>query len=242
MKLEDLYQKEITKVNCQNIVALLPIGAIEVHGEHLPLGTDNFLAVKLAEKIEYSLGNEKALVLPLIPYGQVWSLKEAPGSIHIAEDILSEYIAMISESIARMKIKKLAIINSHVGNIGAIRKAARKLYEQNIIQAFYFTYPGTFHEIEKVCESPLPHPGYFHACEIETSYMLYLCEEKVKMEKAICQYPNFPPDFDYTPIPWTKIMDTAVLGDAAKATKEKGKFILDACVERIVSILRSEKT
>lgn len=57
------------------------------------------------------------------------------------------------------------------------------------------------------------------------------------MSRAICQYPQFPPDFDVTPTPWTQIMETAVLGDATAATAQKGKAIIDAVVENIVSLL-----
>lgn len=92
--------------------------------------------------------------------------------------------------------------------------------------------------IRRVCTAPMPHKGYFHACEIETSYMLYLCPEQVKMEKAICQYPEFPEEFDYTPIRWTDVMDRTVLGDATAATREKGRQILEHVVNQICRILQ----
>ena len=166
------------------------------------------------------MGTENAVLLPVISYGQVWSLEKAPGSVHIPEDILSEYIYYIGKSVMNMGIKRLAIVNSHVGNLGAIKSAARKLSVDGSIKTYYFT--------------------YFHACEIETSYMLYLCPNKVDMTKAICQYPEFPEEFDYTPIKWTDVMKTAVLGDATKATAEKGKKIIEASIDRMVELLRED--
>lgn len=234
----DLNQEQAEALQNQAMVALLPLGAVEVHGNHLPLGTDVYLAEALAEEVEQRLGKEVCLRLPCIPYGQVWSLRDAPGSIDIPNEVLSHYIAAVGESLHRAGIRKLAIINSHVGNQNAMKTAARILYESCDIKVYLFTYPGAEEQIAKVCTAPPPHKGYFHACEIETSYMLYLCPEKVNMEKAICQYPAFPEAFDYTPVPWTAFMKTAVLGDATKASAEKGEIILDFVVKTICNLLK----
>ena len=71
--------------------------------------------------------------------------------------------------------------------------------------------------------------------------MLYLCPQRVNMEKAVCQYPDFPPEFDYTPIPWTEFMDRAVLGDAKAATAGKGQVIIQAVVDRMCEILSGKE-
>lgn len=75
------------------MVAILPIGAVEAHGPHLPLGTDNFLAERLSEKLAERLN---AFVLPTLPYGQVWSLKNFPGSINISnESLIVFYLILV---------------------------------------------------------------------------------------------------------------------------------------------------
>ena len=60
------------------------------------------------------------------------------------------------------------------------------------------------------------------------------------MSQAVCQYPEFPADFDVTPTPWTDFMETAVLGDATAATAEKGEFIITQVVERMAGWLEQE--
>ena len=60
------------------------------------------------------------------------------------------------------------------------------------------------------------------------------------MTKAICQYPEVPEEFDYTPIKWTDLMKTAVLGDATKATAEKGQKIIEASIDRMAKILMED--
>lgn len=237
----DLTQNQAAGLKGRGITAILPIGATEVHGNHLPLGTDTYLAEALAKKVEEKLEPENCAVLPVLPYGQVWSLREAPGCINIPDDILSRLLSQIGLGLWQAGIEKMAILNTHVGNVGAMKMAARILYDVCPIKVYLFTYPGADEAARKVCTAPLPHQGYFHACEIETSYMLYLCPDKVDMEQAICQYPDFSPEFDYTPTLWTDIMDVAVLGDATQATEEKGRKIIDTVVCNICEILKGKE-
>lgn len=76
----------------KNCIAVLPIGATEVHGNHLPVGTDSFLAAGVARKLEERLGSERCLVLPCVPYGQVWSLRETAGTVDIPDAVLTPYL------------------------------------------------------------------------------------------------------------------------------------------------------
>lgn len=221
----------------KDAVALLPIGATEVHGNHLPLGTDCFLAQGVAEKVAERIGTDKCLVLPCVPYGQVWSLRATPGTVDIPDAVLVPYLTHIAMSMYRAGVRKFAFINAHVGNCPAVKAAMRAVYAQCDMKVYAFTYPGAEETIARVCTSKRPHKAYFHACEIETSYMLYLRPDMVDMSKAIRQYPEFPPDFDVTPWPWTDVMDVAVMGDATVATAEKGKAIIDSVVENIVRLM-----
>ncbi len=216
-------------------IAILPVGAVEVHGNHLPLCTDTLLAEGVAQKVCERL--ENAVILPSIGYGQVWSLADFPGCINIPNDILAGMIAAIGESLHKSGVRKLAVINGHVGNATAIKQASRMIYDKCDLKTYCFTYPGAEEAIGRVCTSKRPHKTYFHACEIETSYMLYLAPEHVDMSRAISNYPAFPEDFDVTPSPWSAVMNTAVMGDATAASAEKGQAIIDAVVEKICRIL-----
>ena len=239
MKLAEMKQDEVRSFINDDTVALLPIGATEVHGNHLPVCTDVFLAEGVAGLVEEKYGKNRALVLPSVNYGQVWSLGKTVGTVDIPDDVLVPFLVSIVTAMWRSGVKRLAFINAHVGNSTAIKAAMRKSQEICGIKTYSFTYPGAESVIEKVCTTKRPHKAYFHACEIETSYMLYIAPDKVDMTKAICQYPNFPEDFDYTPTRWTEFLSTAVLGDSTKATTEKGKAIIDAVVDNIVTILTS---
>lgn len=219
--------------------ALLPVGAIEAHGPHLPLGTDNLLAERLAKRVAEQTG---ALQLPVVAYGQVWSLRHFPGSINISNETLIRLIVDIGKSLYFQGFRILAMINGHLGNTVALKEAARKLFDEyQDMKIYYFFYPGTKDVINEVRETPPTHASYFHACELETSYMLYLAEEYIDMDKAICDVPYIAEEADMTPTPWEWFTETAVLGDATLATKEKGQKVIDAAVAKMVEILRKEQ-
>lgn len=222
----------------EDMVVLLPVGAIEVHGDHLPLDTDCCLAMRIAEKTEAALGKENCAVLPCVSFGQVWSLRDVPGSIHIPDDVLGAYLYEIVKSLDRAGVRRVAVINSHMGNGNAIKTMMRKAYEELDTRVYCFTYPQADAVIRQVCTASRPHKVLFHADEIETSYMLYLEPDKVNMEKAICQNIEFPEDYDYTPVRWSEFLEKAVLGDATAASAEKGKQIIDAVVEKIAAVLK----
>jgi creatinine amidohydrolase len=220
-------------------VAILPIGAVEAHGPHLPLGTDNFLAERLSTKIAEQTNG---LMLPTLPYGQVWSLKNFPGSINVSNESLIGMLVDIGESLYEQGFRIFAMVNGHLGNAVALKEAARKLYQRYPdFKIFYFFYPGTKQVTDHVRKTKSSHGTYFHACEIETSFMLYLAEEYVEMEKAITDIPIIPISADTTPTPWEEFTSSAVLGDSTLATKEKGQQIIEVALKNIVEMIETAK-
>ncbi|WP_322799162.1 creatininase family protein [Thermoflexus sp.] len=216
-------------------LAILPIGALEAHGPHLPTGTDNLLATAIAERVAERVGG---VLLPVLPYGQVWSLQDFPGSLSISAETLTRLLVELGLSLQRQGAALLAIINGHVGNGPALQAAARQLYQQKGPLTYVFTYPGLGEIALQVCSSrPLP-GGYFHADEIETSMALYVAPDLVRMDQAAPEEPQLPPDFLYRPVPWSEITRTGVLGDPTQATPEKGAALIEGIVERIVAVLR----
>lgn len=230
---------DIKKKIHQSKLAVLPVGAVEAHGPHLPLGTDNFLAERLAEKFAARVDG---LVLPTLPYGQVWSLRNFPGSINVSNDSMIRFIVDIGESLYHQGFTTFAMVNGHLGNGTALKEAARALYETcPDMRVYYFFYPGMNEAAAEVRETTSVHNSYFHACEIETSYMLYLAPEFVDMEQAITDIPVIPEHADVTPTPWEEFTDSAVLGDAKRATREKGEYIVDTALENMVRIITHDR-
>lgn len=239
MKYQEINSYEIKDKIEESKVAILPIGAVEAHGPHLPLGTDNFLAERLSERLAK---RTNGLQLPTLPFGQVWSLKNFPGSINVSNESLISILVDLGESLYDQGFRIFAIVNGHLGNSVALKEAARKLYQKHPdFKIFYLFYPGTKQVTDEVRETKSAHDTYFHACEIETSFMLYLATEYVNMEKAITDLPNIPVSVDTTPTPWEEFTSTAVLGDATLATKEKGKRIIEVAIDNMVKLIEDAK-
>jgi creatinine amidohydrolase len=221
-----LNDSEMETALARQPVLLLPIGAVESHGDHLPAGTDNILAARLVEELVRTIGDDTPVLrLPVLPFGQVWSLSEAPGSFGVSNQTVTNAIVEIARSAAQKGIRTVVVVNAHLGNANAIRDAQRQLREEGVTLANFF-YPGANAVIEDVREKKEAHASFMHACEIETSYMLHLAPEAVEMDKAIANYPEFPEDFATVAYRWTDFSKSPVLGDARAATAEKGEKIL----------------
>ncbi|MCS7460292.1 creatininase family protein [Paenibacillus doosanensis] len=236
-ELENSYEVQ-EKIRSKRSV-ILPVGAVEAHGPHLPLGTDNLLAARLADKLAE---RTDSFVLPVLPYGQVWSLRNFPGSINVSNEALIRLLADIGESLYKQGFRVFVMVNGHLGNAVALKEAARVLYDRVPgLKVFYFFYPGTKEITAEVRETPAAHASYMHADEIETSYMLYLAEEYVDMSRAIDGAPHIPDDADCTPTPWEEMTSSAVLGDATLATKEKGRRIIERSLDVMAEMVLQAK-
>ncbi|WP_208636388.1 creatininase family protein [Mesorhizobium helmanticense] len=236
-ELERLNDAQARALLLKKPVLLLPIGAVEAHGDHLPAGTDNYLARRLAATlVERIAGATPVMLLPLLPFGQVWSLSDAPGSFSISNETVSRTVSEIGLSMLEKGLSSLAVINAHYGNVTALREAQRQLKDKGVTVAI-FNYPGAAEPTKTVRERPAAHPSYMHACEIETSYMLHLAPELVRMDEAIVNYPDFPADFGEVAYRWSEFSASPVLGDATAATGEKGRIILDAVINRMAELV-----
>lgn len=237
-KVSDYNSGNIIEAYMKKKNVIFPIGAIEAHSDHLPLSTDNILVEKysqwLAERTD-------SLVLPVLPFGQVWSLSDAPGSINIKEETMVDMIVDVIASLHKDGVKMVTIISSHFGNINAIKTAARKAYKELPIKVIYFTYPG-IQEVKSNFKNLNDHPLFLHACEVETSMMLYVDKNLVDMTKAKKGTMSVPKEVDYTPMKWTEFSDNYIIGDASFATEEKGGEVFNYVLEKASNIILLEKS
>lgn len=215
-------------------VVLLAFGAVEEHGPHLPLATDNLVAEHLARRLADQVG---LLRLPTVPYGQVWSLEGFPGSLSVSDDTLVSLITDLARGLVRNEVRGLVLLSAHLGNAAALKRASREL--EGILPALALTYPGLGEVSDRVREAPDSRPGIMHADEIETSIMLHVAADQVRMERAQAEYPQYPADFDAAPVRWDSVSDSGVFGDPTAATAEKGAAVLDHVVSEAERLIHS---
>lgn len=213
--------------------AVLPIGAHEQHGHHLPLTVDSDLASGVARGIADALD---ALLLPALPYGDAWNNSGFAGTISLRPDTLRAIVLDIGRELIRMKVPVLITLNGHFGNKEPIALAARVL-EAEGLRVIHLDYPGLEALAAEICESKPAGPGFFHADEVETSMMLALRPESVRLERAVAEYPIFPASFGHEEIQLASFNRSGVFGDPCPATADKGRRLIDGIVARCLEIV-----
>ena len=128
--LADMTWEEVRDLRRDGAVAILPVGAIEAHGPHLPLSTDVIIAVAMAEAGAARLADHgwEVLVLPALSYSAAPFAAGFPGTLSIGPETLTRTLVDIARSLGSHGIAVLAIANAHLdpANIGAIRAAAEE--------------------------------------------------------------------------------------------------------------------
>jgi creatinine amidohydrolase/Fe(II)-dependent formamide hydrolase-like protein len=222
-------------------VALLPVGAIEQHGPHLPLDTDAWDAERICDDVAAACSHPRPIVLPPIAYGVSYHHDDFPGTLSISPDTLSRMVYEIGVAAARNGITKLLIINGHGGNSAALHFAAQMINRDTGIFTAVDTGESSDTDIDKLTETP----NDVHAGEVETSTTLALRPELVRMDLAKPAIPRFSSHYlDFTSkrsVGWyahtKKISESGVLGDPTLATAEKGRQMWRIMVENLVEFV-----
>ncbi len=226
-------------------IALLPVGAIEQHGPHLPLDTDAWDADHLARRVAEVCSRPRPLVLPLVPYGVSYSHEDFSGTLSVTPDTLARYVYEVGMSAARHGITKLVIINGHGGNIPTLQFAAQMINKD----AHIFTCVDTGETSEPDVAALAETRNDVHAGEIETSTSLATRPELVRMDKARKFVPRFESQYmnfgAARRVEWfshtAPISPSGVLGDPTKATREKGQRIWMSMVRHLVAFVEALK-
>ena len=226
-------------------VALLPVGAIEQHGPHLPLDVDAFDAEYQCHRVAEACSEPRPLVLPLIPYGVSYHHDSFSGTISVSNETLSKLVYDIGMSVANHGIRKLVIINGHGGNAPALQYAAQLINRD----AHIFVCVDTGETSDVDIDAMITTPNDVHAGETETSTTLAVRPHLVKMEEAKKEIPRFSSKYlSFTAqrgVTWyaytDKISTSGVMGDPTKATAEKGQIMWEVMTAHIVALIEDLK-
>lgn len=224
----------------KGLIAVLPVGAVEQHGAHLPLLTDTVMASGVAARIAAAIDG---FLLPAIAYGDCWTTEGWVGTLSLSPDTLRLVVEDIGRGLHRMGARGLVTVNGHFGNREPIFRAARMLHELGL-PVLHLDYPGMEAAAHDVLESEPAGPGFYHADEFETSVMLALDPGSVRMERAAPEYPDFPPLFGHVPMKLSAFNRSGVFGDPRPSSAEKGEALIGRIVDasaELVATWRAEK-
>ncbi|MEG0793953.1 MAG: creatininase family protein [Lachnospiraceae bacterium] len=237
MRLRNLSWKQLEKVD-RNKPVIIPTGAIEVYGPHLPMGGDAIVADMVADIIAERLD---LLVTPTIEMGDSLSLvsPEFPGTMVIKPENFKGYLEDVCTSLIRWGFKKIFFFNTHISNNFMITQLGWELEDKYGVRASSVDW---WRFIQPHCEGVCEYTGMMahgHASEAGTSVLKYLTPEYVDDSEAVCTLELFEdsyPEFKQF-IKFGQYTNTGTLGDATKGTAEKGKIIVDRSVDRIVEFI-----
>jgi creatinine amidohydrolase/Fe(II)-dependent formamide hydrolase-like protein len=226
-------------------LALLPVGAVEQHGPHLPLDTDSFDAQYLAEQVSAACREPRPFVLPLIPFGVSYHHEDFPGTFSVTNETLARFVYEIGLGAARNGITKLVIVNGHGGNTPTLQFAAQMINRD----AHIFTCVDTGETSDVDVTGIVETPNDVHAGEIETSTTLAVRPHLVNMSRARRFVPSFSSAYlDFSgrrSVEWyartKKISSQGVLGDPTRATREKGERIWEIMIRNLVELVEHLK-
>lgn len=217
----------------RGLVAILPVGAVEQHGAHLPLLTDTVLAAGVARRIADSAD---ALLLPAVPYGDAWTAEGWAGTLSLTPTTLRAVLEDLGRGVQRMGVRGLVTINGHFGNREPIALAARTLSEAGF-PVLHLDYPNLEAIAAEVVESAPAGPGFYHADEVETSMLLALAPQSVRMERAKPEYPEFPELFGVEPMKLSAFNRSGVFGDPRPSSAGKGERLIAGIAEESVRLI-----
>jgi creatinine amidohydrolase len=223
---------------------ILPIGILEKHGPHMPIGAD---LIQVREWAARATKKEYAVVFPDYFYGQINEAKHVPGSFALPSRVVWDLLEATCDEIARNGFDKIVIINGHGGNPELIRYFLQTRLEKRRGYAVYFFEPSAdsafLRQFGALHKSDLA--GDQHAGERETSTLLYLRPDLVEMDSAANEsganqhrlhIPNV-----YTPIWWYAAYPNHYAGEGAKASQAEGKLVTDLFVGQLAEALKAIK-
>jgi creatinine amidohydrolase len=231
-----------------NASILVPIGSIEQHGPHLPLGVDSFQAIDLAEEIAEQSG---ILTTPPLWFGDANYHMAYPGTISLSTETIVSLLGDVYESLCTHGFQNIITINGHrVGNLSAIDTASRKAREEHPDIHFATIDPLRI-AAEEHRDNREGKQGYgLHGGEFETSFLLFKRPELVEMDKAVkvveesgSQYQSIVlVDLENTVMEADSSHDASTdepghKGDPTLASAEKGEMIYNIIVDNSVEYI-----
>jgi mycofactocin system creatininase family protein len=198
---------------------VVPLGSVEQHGHHLPLGTDTTVAAAVARAAAPALPG--ALLAPALSYGASGEHEGFPGTVSIGTEALTFLLVEFGRSACRWAGRVL-VVNGHGGNLDALRTAVPLLRSEGREVAWF------------PCALPTADA---HAGRTETSLMLHVEPEGVRRDDAVAGVTT--PLVELLPRLRAEgvrgVSPTGVLGDPAGASADEGAVLLAGLVHRLVA-------
>ncbi len=221
---------------------VVPVGAIaKEHGHHLPLNTDFLIARDLAARIADAL---PVVLAPVLSVGYYPAFVRYPGSQHLRPGTFTALVDDVLAKFVRDGVRRLAVVNTGVSTEAPLRIAVREMFERTGVR----THVADMRMLGRKTRGLMKQRLGGHGDEAETSMILAIAPDAVRMDKAVVDYGNaleapnsvfyVPTVFDGNPASGPDYSISGVRGDPTLATAEKGRLILADMAEELIAGLK----
>ncbi len=231
VRLESLSWSEAQRVLTEDALVVIPLGArLKEHGLHLPLQNDWLIAEYFAARVEKT---QPVVLVPTLQHHYYPAFVEYAGSVTLRAETARDLVVDVVRSLARPGPRRFYILNTGISTMRALEPAAHGLAREGILVHFTDT-RAAMREVSGLLEQE----GGSHADEAETSMMLVIAPDQVRMELARKDYdPRDLPGLSPDPESGQAYSPTGAWGDPTKATRAKGERIVEAIYEQIMKDL-----
>jgi creatinine amidohydrolase len=215
--------------------AILPLGSIEQHGDHLPFSTDTLIVEYISNIVSTKF---EAFLLPSLFYGVSYE-HEPLFNVSIDYSILVDFISCICQSLSAHGIKRMYIINGHHGNIGLLQYVGQNLLSKYAINSDFFYFINYWQMLER---------GFDHAGEVETSIMMAIYPDLVNMDLAkagpdtkgqeLGSFYKLGTNMSINnPAGFMKFTKNGIWGNPFNANATEGRKMISQVIEKILALI-----
>jgi creatinine amidohydrolase len=255
VRYDELTWPQMREAIARQPVVLLPFGAVEDHGPHLPLNSDNVIVEAICLEAARRAPGE-ILVMPLVAYGLDEHHMDFPGTVSIDLQTLISYVADVVLSAARHGFTHVLVVNGHGSNASIADLAARRVVlESGIVCGAMSANAAVDGALAEPTLSQMRRSGpggIAHAGEYETAMMLHLRPDLVQMDKAVREIGQLKLEYFNWDHPepsalawqdwWSRMSESGVCGDPTVATAEFGQTLFETTVDNLVRLVREFRT
>ena len=228
-------------------VCILPLGVLEKHGDHLPLGTDMYTVRAVAEKVA---AETSVVVFPYYFLGQIAEARHIKGTLAATHRLIMDALLEMCDEIHRNGFTKILILNGHGGNLYFLPFFAQQFPGLNRPYAVYtyFESNKSDEQIKEIKARSGEENMGFHAGFSETSLIMHLRPDLVHMERvklkesdSMARLKDLENLNAFSGFDWYASFPYHFAGDPSKATAEHGKIIFDMVVANTVKVVNAIK-
>lgn len=234
---------------------VVPLGSVEQHGHHLPLYVDTIQVAAIADRVEQRL-KDRVLMLPTFWLGSSHHHMDFPGTVSVLPSLYTQIIKSVASCILSAGFKRIFFLNGHGGNEVPGSQALSELVAEdekaNDAYLAFASWWGIGRDAIRPEKHDLKSPeGVSHACEYETSMLLFLRPDLVKMGRARDHTPAIENEWHCSARTGSKvavyrrygrITSSGNLGTPSAATAKKGESMTAAVVNDVVAFLNDFAT